>query len=284
MEQVRITECPRDAMQGMTKFIPTQVKIEYLNRLLICGFDVLDFGSFVSPKAIPQLRDTKEVLADLIESPTKLLAIVANERGVDEALLHDRISYIGYPLSISDTFQIRNTHKSISDSWSTLRYIQDAVLTKNKEMVVYLSMGFGNPYGDEWNASILSDFSFELAKIGVKKIALSDTIGCATTLLVKELFLTLRKELPELIFSAHLHTNELNASSLVEAALNGGCRDFDAAIKGFGGCPFASDKLTGNMPTELLMQTIESLGLNHSLNMNHFKNAYEYSSEVFSVQ
>lgn len=284
MEQVRITECPRDAMQGMTKFIPTQVKIEYLNRLLICGFDVLDFGSFVSPKAIPQLRDTKEVLADLIESPTKLLAIVANERGVDEALLHDRISYIGYPLSISDTFQIRNTHKSISDSWSTLRYIQDAVLTKNKEMVVYLSMGFGNPYGDEWNASILSDFSFELAKIGVKKIALSDTIGCATPLLVKELFLTLRKELPELIFSAHLHTNELNASSLVEAALNGGCRDFDAAIKGFGGCPFASDKLTGNMPTELLIQTIESLGLNHSLNMNHFKNAYEYSSEVFSVQ
>ena len=284
MEQVRITECPRDAMQGMTKFIPTQVKMEYLNRLLICGFDVLDFGSFVSPKAIPQLRDTKEVLADLIESPTKLLAIVANERGVDEALLHDRISYIGYPLSISDTFQIRNTHKSISDSWSTLRYIQDAVLTKNKEMVVYLSMGFGNPYGDEWNASILSDFSFELAKIGVKKIALSDTIGCATPLLVKELFLTLSKELPELIFSAHLHTNELNASSLVEAALNGGCRDFDAAIKGFGGCPFASDKLTGNMPTELLIQTIESLGLNHSLNTNHFKNAYEYSSEVFSVQ
>jgi hydroxymethylglutaryl-CoA lyase len=285
MEKISLVECPRDAMQGMHNFIPTLDKINYLNSLLKCNFDVLDFGSFVSPKAIPQMRDTQEVLdgLDLNGIRTKLLAIIVNVKGAQLALQNAQISILGFPLSISETFQQRNTNASISESWRMVGEISELCYKKNKELLVYLSMGFGNPYGDEWNAEIVSEFSEKLnVQFGVKTIALSDTIGCATPDLVSSLFNSIIKEQPNVTFGAHLHVLPQNANAIVEAAFNGGCRRFDGAIKGFGGCPMAKDDLTGNVPTEKLLEWFLNNNISTNVNQLSFENTYELSSTIFN--
>ncbi len=251
--ELYLTECPRDAMQGIASFIPTEKKVQYLNHLLSLGFDRLDFGSFVSEKAIPQLKDTRYVLEKLNESETKLLAIVANERGADEALMHNRIDFIGYPFSINNTFQLRNTGKSIEESLSVLESIQKKTEAKNKKLVVYLSMAFGNPYNESWNEEIPTAFSQRLTnEFGISEIMMSDTIGSATTLSIKQLF-EASQALVNCKVGAHLHSRYDNAMEKIQAAYDSGCRRYDGAFGGFGGCPMAKDELVGNMPTELLL-------------------------------
>ena len=285
MEKISLVECPRDAMQGMHDFIPTKDKINYLNALLKCNFDVLDFGSFVSPKAIPQMRDTQEVLEglDLHGINTKILAIIANVKGAQIALQNSQIDILGFPLSISETFQQRNTNASIAEAWEMLHEISELCHQKNKELLVYLSMGFGNPYGDAWNEAIVSEFSEKLfTQFGVKTIALSDTIGCATPTLVSSLFSSVIKELPALTFGAHLHVLPEHSNSIIEAAYDSGCRRFDGAIKGFGGCPMAKDDLTGNMPTEKLLEWFLNNNIETNVNRIAFENAYGLSSTIFN--
>ena len=285
MEKISLVECPRDAMQGMHDFIPTKDKINYLNALLKCNFDVLDFGSFVSPKAIPQMRDTQEVLEglDLHGINTKILAIIANVKGAQIALQNSQIDILGFPLSISETFQQRNTNASIAEAWKMLHEISELCHQKNKDLLVYLSMGFGNPYGDAWNEAIVSEFSEKLfTQFGVKTIALSDTIGCATPTLVSSLFSSVIKELPALTFGAHLHVLPEHSNSIIEAAYDSGCRRFDGAIKGFGGCPMAKDDLTGNMPTEKLLEWFLNNNIETNVNRIAFENAYGLSSTIFN--
>ena len=251
--ELYLTECPRDAMQGIATFIPTEQKIQYLNHLLSLGFDRLDFGSFVSEKAIPQLKDTRDVLEKLNESKTKLLAIVANERGADEALAFDRIEFIGYPFSINNTFQLRNTGKSIEESLTVLESIQTKVQSKNKKLVVYLSMAFGNPYNEIWNDEIATALSQRLAnEFGISEIMMSDTIGSATPQSIQQLFKA-SQSLSNCAVGAHLHSRYDNAMVKIQTAYDSGCRRFDGAFGGFGGCPMAKDELVGNMPTELLL-------------------------------
>ena len=284
MNHVKIIECPRDAMQGIETFIPTQTKIDYLNQLLKCNFDTLDFGSFVSPTAIPQLRDTAEVYEglDMSNTKTKLLSIVANQRGAEQAVGFEQINYIGYPFSVSETFQIRNTNSTIEESWTKLESIQNLAVRNNKSLVVYLSMGFGNPYGDEWNSDIVMKWSEKLHKdLGINIIALSDTIGCATPQLVSSLFSSLVPALQEVEFGAHMHTTSDNVSALLQAAHSSGCIRFDGAIRGYGGCPMATDKLSGNMPTEAMFNWFEKQKIHTGIIMDEFKKAYEMSNEVF---
>jgi len=284
MEKVTIIECPRDAMQGLHNFIPTSLKVEYLNLLLKCGFDVLDFGSFVSPKAIPQMRDTAEVLNKLVlqDTKTKLLAIVANERGATDACSFDEISCFGFPLSLSETFQHRNTNATIEEAWTTVEKLSNLANLNKKEFVVYLSMGFGNPYGDSWNIEKVASFSKRLIEdFGVSTISLSDTIGCAKKEDISQLWKHLQQEFPQVEFGAHLHTNPLNAKETIEVALEAGCRRFDGAIKGFGGCPMAADTLTGNMPTEVILEVLKSKGNKLTINELAFSDAYRYSSKIF---
>ena len=251
--ELYLTECPRDAMQGIREFIPTEKKIEYLNHLLLLGFDRLDFGSFVSEKAIPQLKDTREVLDQLIESQTKLLAIVANERGAEDALNFERIDFIGYPFSINNTFQLRNTGKTIEESLGVLESIQNKVNSKNKKLVVYLSMAFGNPYDEVWNEELATSFAQRLVTdFGVSEIMMSDTIGSATPSSIQNLF-DASKSLSNCLVGAHLHARFDNALEKIQSAFDSGCRRFDGAFGGFGGCPMAKDDLVGNMPTELLL-------------------------------
>jgi hydroxymethylglutaryl-CoA lyase len=286
MEKISLVECPRDAMQGIHDFIPTKDKINYLNALLKCNFDVLDFGSFVSPKAIPQMRDTQEVLdcLDLQGINTKLLAIIANVKGAQIALQNPQISILGFPLSISETFQQRNTNASIADAWKMLGEISELCHQNNKELLVYLSMGFGNPYGDAWNEAILSEFSAKLyTQLGVKTIALSDTIGCASPTLVSSVFSSLIKEQPAVTFGAHLHVLPEHANSIIEAAYTSGCRRFDGAVKGFGGCPMAKDDLTGNMPTEKLLEWFLNNDISTNVSRIDFEYAYELSSTIFNT-
>jgi len=286
MEKISLVECPRDAMQGIHDFIPTKDKINYLNALLKCNFDVLDFGSFVSPKAIPQMLDTQEVLdcLDLQGINTKLLAIIANVKGAQIALQNPQISILGFPLSISETFQQRNTNASIADAWKMLGEISELCHQNNKELLVYLSMGFGNPYGDAWNEAILSEFSAKLyTQLGVKTIALSDTIGCATPTLVSSVFSSLIKEQPAVTFGAHLHVLPEHANSIIEAAYTSGCRRFDGAVKGFGGCPMAKDDLTGNMPTEKLLEWFLNNDISTNVSRIDFEYAYELSSTIFNT-
>ena len=243
-------------MQGIHEFIPTQTKIDYINALLKVGFDTIDFGSFVSPKAIPQLRDTAEVLSGLNLSDTrsKLLAIVANVRGANDAVVHDAIKYIGFPFSISETFQQRNTNSSITQSLDTVKQMQELCTSKNKTLVVYISMGFGNPYGDDWNAEIAMHWVNEMDKIGVKILSLSDTIGIANPDSISYMFSNLIPAFKHIEFGAHLHTTPETWEEKVQAAYSSGCNRFDGAIKGFGGCPMAADTLTGNMPTEKMLE------------------------------
>ena len=282
-EPVKIIECPRDAMQGIKDFLPTEKKINYINHLLKVGFDTIDFGSFVSPKAIPQMADTAEVLANLNlkDSKSKLLAIVANMRGAEQAVTFSEIKYLGYPFSISETFQIRNTNSTLEESWQRVVDIQKLCLDHNKELVIYISMGFGNPYGDEWNADICKKWADKLVNEGIGIIALSDTIGIATPDSISYLFSHLIPAYPQVEIGAHLHTQAHNWKEKVIAAYENGCRRFDAAIKGYGGCPMAKDDLTGNMPTENLLSYFVDNQIETGLNLNHFLNAMSAANEFF---
>jgi hydroxymethylglutaryl-CoA lyase len=280
---MKIIECPRDAMQGITEFIPTETKVSYLNKLLKVGFDSLDFGSFVSPKAIPQMRDTEEVLAqlDLAATKTKLLAIVANVRGAEQAAAHKEIQYLGFPLSLSETFQQRNTNKSIAEALEDVAQMQELCEKHNKELVTYLSMGFGNPYGEAWNAETVGEFTQKLDTLGVKIISLSDTIGVSNPENISYLFSSLIPEFKHIEFGAHLHTNPNTWQEKVEAAYQAGCRRFDGALKGFGGCPMAKDELVGNMATENMVQYFKSIGVDLGLNETAFADAMAQANSVF---
>ncbi|WP_445747174.1 hydroxymethylglutaryl-CoA lyase [Polaribacter sp.] len=284
MKQVKIIECPRDAMQGIkSHFIPTEKKALYINSLLNVGFDTIDFGSFVSPKAIPQMRDTAEVLAmlDLSRTQTKLLAIVANTRGAIDASQFEEIDYLGYPFSISENFQMRNTHKTIEESIETLDEILEISIKTNKEVVAYLSMGFGNPYGDPWNVDIVGKWTEKLAKMGVKILSLSDTIGSSTPEIIDYLFSNLISQYPKIEFGAHLHTTPDSWFEKVNAAFKAGCVRFDGAIKGYGGCPMAKDDLTGNMPTEKLLSYFTAQKANTNIKPMSFESAYNKALEIF---
>ncbi len=281
---MKLIECPRDAMQGLHDFIPTDLKAAYINLLLQVGFDTIDFGSFVSPKAIPQLRDTAEVLSqlDLSNTKTKLLAIVANLRGVEEAIKHQSINYLGFPFSISETFQQRNTNSSIAQSLNTVEEILNLCEQSNKTAVVYLSMGFGNPYGDEWNVEIVEKWTNELVKRGVKILSLADTTGVSTPDKIKTILPPLIKKYPQTEIGIHLHSTPFTRLEKIDAAYEAGCLRFDSALKGFGGCPMASDDLTGNMATEDLINYLQNKGKDLGLNMNKWQEAILFSSQIFN--
>lgn len=283
-EQITLVECPRDAMQGIKDFIPTESKIKYISTLLQAGFHTLDFGSFVSPKAIPQMADTVEVLKelDLAKSPTRLLAIVANQRGAMEASVWPEIHYLGYPFSISETFQLRNTNASIAESMDRVLEIQSIAESSGKSLVIYISMGFGNPYGDPWNADVVFHWAEKLRDMGVRILSLSDTIGVSSPESIQYLFSRLIPAMPDTIIGAHLHTTPFTWSEKIEAALEGGCRRFDGALMGFGGCPMAKDELTGNMPMERMIQLLESKGFYTGIDHNVLEKALEMVPQVFA--
>jgi hydroxymethylglutaryl-CoA lyase len=283
-EAVKIIECPRDAMQGIKSFIPTTQKVQYIQSLLRVGFDTIDVGSFVSPKAIPQMRDTAEVLSqlDLSKSKSKLLAIVANVRGAQSAAEYDQINYLGFPFSISENFQMRNTHKTIGQSVETLKEIIDIADGSRKELVVYISMGFGNPYGDPWDVDIVGEWTEKLAAMGVGILSLSDTIGSSNPETISYLFSNLIRQYPKVEFGAHLHTTLHTWHEKIDAAYNSGCKRFDGAIQGFGGCPMAKDELTGNMPTEKMLSYFTQKKA-HDLNAINFESAYNEATKIFSV-
>jgi hydroxymethylglutaryl-CoA lyase len=280
---VKLIECPRDAMQGIKPFIETQVKADYINSLLKIGFDTIDFGSFVSPKAIPQMRDTATVLSklDLSTTKSKLLAIVANVRGAQEASQFEEINYLGYPFSISENFQMRNTSRTRTESLKILEKILLIATKSHKEVVAYLSMGFGNPYGDPWNVDIVAKWTETLVNMGVKILSLSDTIGASEAKTISYLFSNLIPMYPQIEFGAHLHTTPTTWFDKIDAAYNAGCKRFDGAMLGFGGCPMAKDELTGNMPTEMLVKYFEDKNIKPFLSKADFLKAYEKSRKVF---
>lgn len=282
---MKIVECSRDAMQGLAEFIPTGKKADYLNMLLQVGFDTLDFGSFVSPKAIPQMRDTAEVLSQLQldDTNTKLLVIVANQRGADDACQFEEIQYIGYPFSVSETFQQRNTNKSIEQSLKLVEEMQSMCVNYDKELVVYLSMAFGNPYGEDWSEEIVAQWGEQLAELGVKTLALSDTIGVSNPANISRLFSTLIPEFPGVEWGAHLHTTPDSWREKVEAAYTSGCRRFDSAIKGLGGCPMAKDDLVGNMPTEKLLSFTQEKRIKTEVKPLAFESAYNKAIDTFPL-
>ena len=280
---IQLIECPRDAMQGLEEFIPTQDKVKYINQLLKVGFHTIDFGSFVSPKAVPQMKDTAEVLAslDLEQTKTKLLAIVANVRGAEDACAFEEIDYLGYPFSISETFQLRNTNATIDDSFQRLSKISEIAKDNGKEMVVYISMGFGNPYGDEWNTGIVKQWTEKLANMGIHILSLSDTIGVANPESISYLFGDLIPSYPNIEFGAHLHTQPHNWKEKIIAAYQNGCRRYDAAIKGYGGCPMARDELTGNMPTENLVYYFEEIEEELNIDRKAFNQSLSIAMDIF---
>ena len=286
MPTAKIIECPRDAMQGIHAFIPTELKTKYLNTLLKVGFDTLDFGSFVSPKVILQLQDTAEVLEklELENTKTKLLAIVANLRGATQALGYQQIDYLGFPLSVSETFQQRNTNKTISEALAELAQMQEGCLQKNKTLVVYLSMGFGNPYHDPYSPALVAEFVNTLSEMGISIISFADTVGMATPGEITSLYETIVPQFSEIEFGVHLHSRPDNALTKMEAAFLAGCRRFDGAIRGYGGCPMAADTLTGNMPTELIVSYLASQSAAPELDKTHFDAALQLAEDVFSVQ
>ncbi|ARN77689.1 hydroxymethylglutaryl-CoA lyase [Nonlabens spongiae] len=284
MEQVKIIECPRDAMQGIKEMIPTDLKVQYIQSLLRCGFDTIDFGSFVSPKAIPQMVDTAEVLSklDLSRTNSKLLAIIANLRGATDAVKHPEIDYLGFPFSISENFQMRNTHKTIAESVDVLKQILDVAGENDKELVVYISMGFGNPYGDPWNVEIVGEWTEKLAGMGVKILSLSDTVGTSDPETIDYLFSNLIPKYPNVEFGAHLHTTPTTWHEKVDAAFKAGCRRFDGAIQGFGGCPMAKDELTGNMPTEKMVSYFNTAKVDIGVNAMSFESSYNEATKIFT--
>ena len=285
MAKVKLIECPRDAMQGIREFIPTEMKAQYIQSLLRCGFDTIDFGSFVSPKAIPQMRDTADLLSklDLSTTQSKLLAIVANTRGAEDASVFPEIDYLGYPFSISENFQMRNTHKTISESVDVLQEILNIAERSNKEVVAYLSMGFGNPYGDPWNVEIVGEWTEKLAGMGVKILSLSDTVGTSTPEIIDYLFSNLIPKYPEIEFGAHLHTTPTKWHEKIDAAYKAGCYRFDGAIQGFGGCPMAKDELTGNMPSEKMLSYFNAAKADSNIKMTSFESAYNEASKIFTA-
>ena len=282
--KIKIVECPRDAMQGIKQFIPTQKKVQYIQSLLRVGFDTIDVGSFVSPKAIPQMVDTAAVLSqlDLSNTKSKLLTIVPNLRGAQDACKHDNIDYLGYPFSISENFQMRNTHKTIAQSIGVLQDILALCAKHNKTLVVYISMGFGNPYGDPWSVDIVAQWTETLAKFGVQILSLSDTIGSSTPKTINYLFSNLIPAYPNIEFGAHLHTTPALWFEKIDAAYHSGCTRFDGAIQGFGGCPMAKDALTGNMPTEKLLSYLTQQK-NNPLQSITFESAYNEASKIFKM-
>jgi hydroxymethylglutaryl-CoA lyase len=283
-KELKIIECPRDAMQGMIEFIPTEKKALYINQLLQCGFDTIDFGSFVSPKAIPQMRDTADVLSklDLSNTKSKLLAIIANERGAEEACSFDEINYLGYPFSVSDEFQRRNTNSTIEETLKRVEFIQNKTVLSGKKLVIYLSMGFGNPYGEHWSPDLVLKWTERLVDLfGIEIIAISDTIGSAKKEDITFLFNTLIPELPKIEFGAHMHVRPDNAREIIDIAYTAGCRRFDSVIRGFGGCPMAKDDLTGNMPTEIMLDYFSINNINTSIDFSAFERALQVSTTIF---
>lgn len=280
---IKIIECPRDAMQGIKPFIATEDKARYQNQLLKVGFDTIDFGSFVSPKAIPQMRDTAELLdlLDLSNTQTKLLAIVANRRGATDACQFEQIDYLGYPFSISETFQLRNTNATIEESLERVAQIQELCIKHNKKMVLYISMGFGNPYGDPWNFEIVAKWTEAITALGIHILQLSDTIGVSNPTTINYLFSQLIPAYPTVEFGAHLHTTRTTWREKIDAAYQSGCRRFDGAIMGYGGCPMAKDDLTGNMPTENMVWQFQEHGEELSINREEFLKAMVIAGEVF---
>jgi hydroxymethylglutaryl-CoA lyase len=280
---MKLIECPRDAMQGMKEFISTERKIEYLNQLLKVGFDTIDFGSFVSPKAIPQMRDTSEVLRHLKlgNTKSKLLAIVANKRGAEEACQFEEISYLGFPLSISETFQQRNTNKSIGEALNIVNEIQELCICFNKKQVVYISMGFGNPYGDPYDTDIVGQFTDILSTLNVEVVSLADTIGVSNPEQIQYLFRTLTKKFPRIEFGAHLHSNPVSSIEKIEAAYLAGCQRFDSAIKGYGGCPMAKDELVGNIATEVLIEFLQAKDETLPIDHKEFIRARVMAEKIF---
>ncbi len=283
LKALQLIECPRDAMQGWPHFIDTKTKAAYINQLLKVGFDTIDFGSFVSPKAIPQMKDTKEVLQNLEiqDESTKLLTIVANLRGAEEAAVYDEISYIGFPFSISPTFQMRNTNSTIEESLHTVDAIQEICAKQNKQLVIYLSMGFGNPYDDEYNEDVLLHFANVIANKNISIISLSDTVGVAMPEQIKIAFSTLIPQYPTITFGAHFHTTQANYKEKLKAALDAGCRRFDGTIKGIGGCPMAGNDLVGNMPTELMIDYLETLDFYTHINHAELNKSIEMANQIF---
>lgn len=280
---MKLIECPRDAMQGLEKFIPTDLKVAYINQLLKVGFDTIDFGSFVSPKAIPQMRDTAEVLdqLDYTQSKSKLLAIVANQRGAEEACKYEQITYLGFPLSISETFQQRNTNKSIVEALNTVNEIQELCNKHNKKQIVYISMGFGNPYSDPYDVTIVEQFTDILSTLEIEIISLADTIGVSKPTQIEYLFTALTKKFPKIEFGAHLHSTPGSRVEKIEAAYRSGCQRFDGAIKGFGGCPMAKDDLVGNMATETILSFLDSKNETPELNRKEFDVALKMAEQIF---
>lgn len=281
---IKLIECPRDAMQGIKEFIPTELKVNYLNSLLKVGFDTIDAGSFVSPKAIPQMQDTAEVFKklDLSGSRSKLLAIIANTRGAEDACAFDEVTYLGFPFSISETFQQRNTNSSISESLVRVSEIQDLCLKHNKKLVVYISMAFGNPYGDEWSSDIAIKWTARLHEMGIKIIALADTVGVSNSDNITYLFSKLIPEFKDVEFGAHLHSRKEDAQEKIDAAYTSGCLRYDSAIHGFGGCPMAKDDLTGNIATEDVEQYFQKKSVTLGLNKDALLNCYEESWKIFN--
>ncbi|MEZ4800135.1 MAG: hydroxymethylglutaryl-CoA lyase [Flavobacteriales bacterium] len=280
---IQLIECPRDAMQGLKEFVPTATKTAYIQQLLKVGFDTIDFGSFVSEKAIPQMKDTAQVLSglDLSNSKSKLLAIVANTRGAMAACAHPEITYLGYPFSISETFQMRNTNSTIAESMERVAEIQNLCLQNNKKLVVYISMGFGNPYGDPYSPEIAIEWSEKLnSNLGIEILALSDTIGSSTPQLITELFSTLIPSLPQVNFGAHLHTTPNTWHEKIDAAFKAGCTRFDGALKGLGGCPMAKDDLTGNMPTENVVSYFKKEQLIPEIQLDELAIALELAKDL----
>jgi hydroxymethylglutaryl-CoA lyase len=284
MPEIKLIECPRDAMQGIRDWIPTEAKVQYIQSLLRCGFHTIDFGSFVSPRAIPQMKDTAEVLRslDLSGRTSKLLAIVANVRGATDAVNFQQIDYLGYPFSISENFQMRNTHKTIEQSVDILEEILGLAAKHDKEVVTYLSMGFGNPYGDPWNVEIVGEWAERLSAMGVRILSLSDTIGSSTPQIIHYLFTELIPAYPHIEFGAHLHTTPSTWYEKIHAAYNGGCRRFDGAIQGFGGCPMAKDELTGNMPTEKMLSYFTQHKIDTGINPMSFESAHNEATKIFT--
>ena len=280
---IKLIECPRDAMQGWPHFIPTEKKIEYINALLKVGFDTIDFGSFVSPKAIPQMADTKQVIGNLElgVSNSKLLAIIANERGAQDAVVYDQVTYLGFPFSVSETFQQRNTNSTIAESLGRVEEIQNLCIKNKKELVVYISMGFGNPYGDEYNEEIVFEWVDKLVGMDIKIISLADTVGLASKEQVYQITKYLVDSLPQTEIGVHLHSTAANWKEKVDAALQAGCKRFDGALKGIGGCPMADDELVGNMDTELMIPYFEKKNLLNNLDKGALKNCSRLAAEIF---
>lgn len=282
-QTIKLIECPRDAMQGWAHFIPTEKKIVYINALLKVGFDTIDFGSFVSPKAIPQMADTKQVIGNLElgGSSSKLLAIIANERGAQDAVVHDEITYLGFPFSVSETFQKRNTNSGIEESLGRVEEIQNLCIKNKKQLVVYISMGFGNPYGDVYNEEIVFTWVNKLVSMDIKIISLADTVGLATAAQVKSVTKYLVDSLPGTEIGVHLHSTAVNWKEKVDAALAAGCKRFDGALKGIGGCPMADDELVGNMDTELMIPYFKEMNLLNNLDMDALSACSKMASAVF---